>query len=105
MLPNGILAANERSERFEVLAQLLQWMQTVWPESGYALRASMLHLKSLGISNCWPSGCSRCKQLEMRPGDVLYMPKGVVHYAQTLNGTEAFHHARAEAADQSCLCE
>ena len=27
----------------------------------------------------------------MEPGDVLYMPKGVVHYATTLNETESYH--------------
>ena len=32
-----------------------------------------------------------CEEFTMAPGDVLYMPKGVVHYAMTENATEAFH--------------
>ena len=32
-----------------------------------------------------------CDDFTMAPGDMLYMPKGVVHYAVTDNATEAFH--------------
>ena len=32
-----------------------------------------------------------CEDFTMAPGDVLYMPKGVVHYAQTASDEEAYH--------------
>ena len=32
-----------------------------------------------------------CEDFLMEPGDVLYMPKGVVHYADTHKDTETFH--------------
>ena len=32
-----------------------------------------------------------CEDFTMAPGDVLYMPKGVVHYAVTDDATQAFH--------------
>jgi len=32
-----------------------------------------------------------CEDFVMSPGDVLYMPKGVVHYALTDSSSEAFH--------------
>ena len=33
----------------------------------------------------------RCEDFTMAPGDVLYMPKGVVHYAVTSPDAESFH--------------
>eukprot|EP00301_Raphidiophrys_heterophryoidea_P018915 c3907_g1_i1.p2 GENE.c3907_g1_i1~~c3907_g1_i1.p2 ORF type:complete len:160 (+),score=39.54 c3907_g1_i1:316-795(+) len=32
-----------------------------------------------------------CQNFEMLPGDVLYMPKGLVHYALTGNETQSHH--------------
>ena len=32
-----------------------------------------------------------CEEFTMRPGDVLYMPKGVVHYALTADDSESYH--------------
>ena len=61
-----------------------------------AQRCLLQELSRDSIKGCTPytvddTHSLQCEEFTMAPGDVLYMPKGVVHYAVTHNATEAFH--------------
>ena len=61
-----------------------------------AQRCELQELSKENIAGCTTYSVDdthslECTDFRMAPGDVLYMPKGVVHYALTEDGAEAYH--------------